>query len=58
MSHRMRRRPNGETIHCKIENRHIPIVAAVKLHNPSLAHCMFCGDKGNKCKQLPNRATA
>lgn len=47
------------TIHCRIENRHIPIGEALALHQPGSPHCFSCGHGGDKCQkeagQLPNR---
>lgn len=47
------------TVHCRIENRHIPIGEALALHQPGSPHCFSCGHGGDECQkqsaQLPNR---
>jgi len=42
-------RSSGETIHCKIVNRHVPLTEAAEQHIEGSAACWGCGDQGNKC---------
>lgn len=56
MSHRprhpsssQRSGPQQPTLHCLIENKHIPIVDAVTKHQQDGAHCFACGRSGHAC---------
>lgn len=56
MSHRLRRPLSSHrsgsqppTIHCRIENRHIPIADALTKHQKDGAHCFACGRSGHAC---------
>lgn len=39
------------TVHCRIENQHIPLGEALAKHDPNSAHCFSCGQGGDKCRK-------